>query len=627
MRYVFDIEVYPNYMLVGFMREDRKIVRQFASTTKLSDDQIFRIKRLLDKELVGFNSKGYDDVMLTYMLSGGTVDRVYKNSKKIIEESLNYWNVFKDLGVDKKYKDSIDLIDVAPGQASLKLYGARLNSKKLQDLPYDPHKHLTAPEMEEVRKYNVNDLHLTVDLYLKLIPQLELRAKIGEQYGMEVMSKSDAQIAESIFKIELQKKGIKVSKSDSIKSICYQAPKVIKFEREDLNKLVKRIEATTIQISDVGQPITPDWLKDYTVDIGECTFAVGLGGLHSQEKSMVIRPKEDEILANVDVASYYPSLIIDLGLYPKQLTRKFLDIYAGVKKQRLEAKRSGDKVTDSVLKITLNGSYGKFGSKYSFLYSPDLLLTVTFTGQLYLLMLIEKLTNNGLKVVSSNTDGVEILLKKKQTNLLKSIVKEWESITNMEMEFGEYNGLYARDVNNYVAVYPEGKTKAKGAYAEPTLMKNIEYPVVFEAIREYLGKGVPMEDTIYNCKDIARFTSSRTVKGGAVYNYEDLGNSEEYNNHLSKFGELKVKAIGKRNDDYLKEQVLKSSSTKYLGKVVRFYYSTDGKPIFYQSGNKVPKSDGVKPLMELTDYIPKDLDYDKYLELCNEHLRDLGITI
>ena len=240
---------------------------------------------------------------------------------------------------------------------------------------------------------------------------------------MEVMSKSDAQIAESIFKIELQKKGIKVSKSDSIKSICYQAPKVIKFEREDLNKLVKRIEATTIQISDVGQPITPDWLKDYTVDIGECTFAVGLGGLHSQEKSMVIRPKEDEILANVDVASYYPSLIIDLGLYPKQLTRKFLDIYAGVKKQRLEAKRSGDKVTDSVLKITLNGSYGKFGSKYSFLYSPDLLLTVTFTGQLYLLMLIEKLTNNGLKVVSSNTDGVEILLKKKANRFIKVYCK------------------------------------------------------------------------------------------------------------------------------------------------------------------------------------------------------------
>ena len=77
MRYVFDIEVYPNYMLVGFMREDRKIVRQFASTTKLSDDQIFRIKRLMDKELVGFNSKGYDDVMLTYMLSGAMVIRKY----------------------------------------------------------------------------------------------------------------------------------------------------------------------------------------------------------------------------------------------------------------------------------------------------------------------------------------------------------------------------------------------------------------------------------------------------------------------------------------------------------------------------------------------------------------------
>lgn len=627
MGYVFDIEVYPNYMLVGFMREDRKIVRQFASVTKFTDNQIFRIKRLMDKELVSFNGKGYDDVQLTLMLTGASVGKVYKNSKKIIEDDISYWNLYKELGVDKVYEDSIDLIDVAPGQASLKLYGARLNSKKLQDLPYDPHKTLSAEEMEEVRKYNINDLELTVDLYTNLKPQLELRAKIGEQYGINVMSKSDAQIAESIFKIELQKVGVKVAKNTSIKSICYQAPKSIKFKRDDLNKLVKKIEGTTIYISDAGQPIIPEWLKDYTVDIGESTFNIGLGGLHSQEKGLVVRPKEDEILSNVDVASYYPSLIIDLKLYPRQLTAKFLDVYAGIKKQRLEAKRSGDKVTDSVLKITLNGSYGKFGSKYSFLYSPDLLLTVTFTGQLYLLMLIEELTLNGLRVVSSNTDGVEILLKKNQRDLLKSIVNKWESITNMEMEFGEYNALFARDVNNYVAVYPEGKSKAKGAYAEPTLIKNIEYPIVFEAIREYLSKGTPMEDTIYNCNDISRFTSSRTVKGGAVYNYEDVGNTKEYDDHLEKFGYLKVKAVGKRNDDYLKEQVLKSRSTTYLGKVVRWYYSTDGKSIFYQSGNKVPKADGVKPLMDLTDYIPKDLDYDKYLQLCNEHLQDLGVEI
>jgi len=357
---------------------------------------------------------------------------------------------------------------------------------------------------------------------------------------------------------------------------------------------------------------------------------------------MVVIPKEDEKLKNVDVESYYPSLIIDLELFPKQLTKIFLKVYAKIKKERLYSKanksnkqltkdeRNDHVIINDVLKIVLNGSFGKYGSKYSFLYSPDLLLNITFTGQLYLLMLIEELEYNGLKVVSSNTDGVEVLMKKDQEELLKEIVTQWEKDTNMVMEYGEYLKLYARDVNNYIAIYPNGVAKAKGVYIDPEerrpiLEKNVEYPVVFEAIRDYLSKGTPMEDTIYNCKDVARFTSSRNVKGGAVY-YEgkELSNTDEYNNYISK--QLKQnKALEKRNDNHHKEQVLKSKDTKYLGKVVRFYYSLNGKTIFYKTGNKVPKSEGSKPMMDLTDNIPKDLDYDKYLQLCEEHLADLGI--
>jgi len=342
-------------------------------------------------------------------------------------------------------------------------------------------------------------------------------------------------------------------------------------------------------------------------------------------------------------------LIIDLKLYPEQLTKTFLKVYASIKAQRLQAKKDSKdmslskeqreeaKVTDAVLKITLNGSYGKFGNKYSFLYSPDLLLTVTFTGQLYLLMLIEELEYHGFKVVSSNTDGVEVLRDKGilSRKKLERIVSEWESKTNMVMEYGTYNALFARDVNNYIAVYPNGEAKAKGVYIDPEerkpiLEKNNEYPIVFEAIRDYLSKNIPMEETLYNCKDVARFTSSRNVKGGAVfYEGKKLSNTDEYNNYISKqLKQLKQnKALEKRNDNHHKELVLKSKDTKYLGKVVRWYYSIDGKQIFYKTGNKVPKSDGAKPMMDLTDYIPKDLDYDKYLQLCDEHLQDLGVKL
>lgn len=638
MKYIYDIEVYPNYMLVGFMSTDGKTIKQYETTDCFSDVQLRLIKRFTNR-MIGFNSKSYDDPILTIMLKGKNTRYVYNKSKEIIENGYKYWEVYKKLNISKIF-ESIDLIDVAPGQAGLKLYGARLGSKKLQDLPYDPHVKLTPKQAKEVAKYNINDLILTLDLYNKLQPQLSLREKISDKYTIDVMSKSDAQIAEAIFKHELTKLGVKVKKAKS-GNVKYKAPKGISFRRDDLNELVDRIEDTTIELGELGQPLLPKWLKETTIDIGDTTYNIGLGGLHSQEKSLVVIPKEDEILSNVDVASYYPSLIIDLELYPKQLTRNFLKVYSNIKATRLNAKQNKNnpdltdeqrleyKTTDDVLKITLNGSYGKFGNKYSFLYSPDLLLTVTFTGQLYLLMLIEELEDKGFKVVSSNTDGVEILYNKRKKRLLKKIVQEWEMSTGMVMEYGEYNFLFARDVNNYIAVYPNGKAKAKGAYldpddAVPILMKNVEYPIVFEAIRDYLSKGIPMEETIYNCENIVRFTSSRNVKGGAIYYSGDLPNSDEYNNYIT--NKLKQnKALEKRNDEYQKNIVLNSKEAVFLGKVVRWYYSIDGNPIFYKTGNKVPKTDGAKPMMDLTNYIPKDLDYDKYLLLCFEHLKDLGV--
>jgi hypothetical protein len=655
-KYVYDIEVHPNYILVGFMDIITKKKRQyeaFGEDESFTDFQIRKIKRIIKLyKLVGFNSNGYDDPILTYMLLGKSCLQVYKKSKKVIEdESVKKWNVYDSINIDKKF-DSIDLMDVTPSQASLKLYGARLNSQKLQDLPYDPHENVTPQQAAEVKKYNVNDLYLTLDLYNKLDKHgyLSIRKEIGDKYNKDVMSKSDAQLAEVIFREELTKKGVQIKKNKPPKFITYTAPESVYFENKDLNILVDKIEDSKIEIDKGGSPMIPKWLKDELIQIGDTTYNIGLGGLHSQEKSMVVIPKDNETLQNVDVASYYPSLILDLKLYPEQLTKDFLKVYQNIKDTRLKAKanksnkslsdkqRAEAKSTDAVLKIALNGSFGKYGSKYSFLYSPDLLLTVTLTGQLYLLMLIEALENEGFKVVSSNTDGVEVVRKKdkKSEELLKEIVTWWESITNMVMEYGQYNALFARDVNNYVAVYPNGIAKAKGAYTDPEvqipiLSKNVEYPVVFEAIREYLSKNTPMEDTIYNCEDIAKFTSSRAVTGGAISYDGSVQDTDEYITYLDEReskNRKQNKALEKRNDTYHKEQVLKHPDTKYLGKVVRWYYSIDGKPIFYKkSGNKVPKSDGAKPMMDLTDHIPKDLDYDKYIQLCYEHLADLGVNV
>ena len=139
------------------------------------------------------------------MCSGATCKIVHKGSSMLIEQDIRKWESHEQLDIEVLVTNTIDLIEVAPQSASLKLYGARLHCKKLQDLPYDPHVDLTREQADEVALYNINDLTTTNDLYNKLKPQLELRHNIGKQYGINVMSKSDAQIAEAIFKEELLK--------------------------------------------------------------------------------------------------------------------------------------------------------------------------------------------------------------------------------------------------------------------------------------------------------------------------------------------------------------------------------------------------------------------------------------
>jgi len=626
-RAVFDVETVPNRCMVGFMDLDTEKITQFEHNQGKGI-----AKHIRKREIIGFNSKNYDNLMVTAMIRGKNTDELYNISKDLVEGGGKRWDYANYIQHD------IDLMEVAKGQASLKLYGARLNAEKLQDLPYHHDEPHTKKMWKNVCKYNVNDLKLTELLYNFLLPQLKLREKVGKQYGINVMSRSDAQMGEDIFRVELKKRGIDVKKAVKNKTIppyvTYTAPKSVKFKRKDLNKLVKRIEKSEIEIGGGGAPMIPKWLKDEKIIIGGGVYNIGLGGLHSTEKSTAVTPPKGKKLGNVDVAAMYPSLNLEMGLYPEHLGKTFLDIYQEMYDVRKEVKKipkpdrtEDEATTDATYKIVLNGAgYGKLGSIYSFLYSPENLLAITFTGQLQLLMLIETFERKGMRVVSANTDGIEFIYE--DIKLVEKLVKKWEKKTGLVMEYGEYNALYSRDVNSYIAVY-DGYVKRKGFYSEPKIDKNNEYLIVIDAIAEFLLNGTPMEKTIRKCKDIAKFCVSRQVTGGALWSPEEYENTEEYENYMIRKAEgvkwKQNKALEKRNDNFKKQFVLMDADQWYIGKVVRYYYANEGKPMFYKkSGNRVPKSDGCKPMMKLSKKIPKDLDYGKYIELANTHLKELG---
>ncbi len=240
-----------------------------------------------------------------------------------------------------------------------------------------------------------------------------------------------------------------------------------------------------------------------------------------------------------------------LGLFPPHLGRTFLQVYRGIVDRRISAKdsakaarKAGDKdrekffqvIADS-LKIVVNGSFGKLGSPYSVLYSPHLMTQVTVTGQLSLLMLIERIELAGINVVSANTDGVVIRCPRTREGDLAVIVASWERDTGFTTEEARYVGYYGRDVNNYIAVKegfdketkkwtgkPAG-TKTKGAYAPSGFSKNPTNRICVEAAEALLAKGVPVHETIRGCKDVRKFVSVRKVKGGAVQGGQYLGSS------------------------------------------------------------------------------------------------------
>ena len=334
----------------------------------------------------------------------------------------------------------------------------------------------------------------------------------------------------------------------------------------------------------------PAELKDLKIPIAAGVYRMGIGGLHSSEQKQAHFADADTLLIDRDVTSYYPAIILNQGLYPAHLGTAFLRVYQQLVSRRIHAKKVGDKVGADSLKITINGSFGKLGSPYSVLYSPHLLIQTTVTGQLALLMLIERLELAGIPVVSANTDGAIIKCPVARQGELQAIVKGWERDTGFLTEETRYKAVFCRDVNNYIAVKEDNTAKVKGAYAElgssgnTRLSKNPTGLICADAVIAFLTTGKPVTETVRQCRNLTRFVVVRSVTGGAV---ED---------------------------------------GVYLGKSIRWYYAQGeaGEIIYAKNGNKVPRSDGGKPIMLLPKDFPEDVNYDWYEAEALDILRDLA---
>lgn len=583
---VFDTEWFRNYGMIGFKHLATGTYFYIEGTPDCPMNVNEMQRALYWFKVISFNGIWYDMPMLEAAFRGASLEELKQLSDTIILGGER----IRSFG---KY-NHIDLIEVAPLEGGLKLYSARLHTKRMQEIPVDPHKDLTPEDVWYVRDYCFNDLDNTELLYAEpdygLRSYIEMRERLGQRYNIELRSKSDAQVAEAVINAELRERGIKPKRPefDANFNFMYDAPSYIQYQTPLLQDMLSIVQGASFELDGGGSPVMPEAIADLKVKIGSNVYKMGMGGLHSQEKSIGYKADEHTLLIDRDVASYYPFIILNNKYVPEHLGPIYLEAYGGIVEERLALKKLKHPDADG-LKIAVNGTFGKQGNMYSTIYAPKLLIQTTMTGQLALLLFIEMIELAGIPVVSANTDGVVIQCPKDRYDDLLAIVGTWEQRTGFVTEETRYAALYSRDVNNYIAVKEDGTCKTKGAYSEKgsalnsPLSKNPEALICSDAVQEFLTKGVLVEDTIRNCRDIRRFVVVRNVKGGA------------------------------HKDGY------------YLGKVIRWYHAEGVHGIiqYILSGNKVPNTEGAKPLMELGEF-PEDVNYAYYVDRAYSILDDIG---
>lgn len=586
---------------------------------------------------VGFNSHNFDSLLIQAWMDGVGGDKLKHIASTIIEEQLTHWQTKQRFDISDITLDWIDLKEPAPGvMLSLKTYEGRMHFQRLQDMPIDHTADISDDPKAKalVLQYCENDCEATDALFTTIRPEIDLRVAMSQTYGVDLRSKSGAQAAEAILR-----KVCNIPRNDAQppNTVTYKAPSFIQTDNPLILDLIQRIEAHEFVINpNNGSPAFPDFLKA-PIKLGYGTYQFGIGGLHSQhDTKRHLQASPTLALADWDVASYYPSLLIAAGLIPKLPDGKgevFLQTYKDIFAKRIEAKRSGDKLTANSLKLVLNSTFGKLGNQFCSFYSPDLMLAVTITGQLNLLCLIDAIERvPTVQCESANTDGIMLSYHPDHAAEVAAVIQANSQLTGFEYEETPYREIAIRDVNSYIAVTTDGKAKRKGAFSKAGVMEgtNPTFQICAEAAARYMADRTPIETTVNECDDIREFVAIRNVTGGGIQHIysvnvddwqlvKDLGtkDNEWYSARLDKTVTRKSRP----------KPVPMGAGGKPFGRVARWYRSTKRyQPLTYvTSGNRVPDTEQAKLCLDLPTTFPNDIQFSWYIDRAYEMLESSGV--
>jgi len=665
----YDIEVYPNLFTAmfyslesenspkevslgkGIFHED---VKTFVYAPDFGMDDLWQLEEFLNQDdltIVGFNNIFYDEPVMDFVLARKP------KPKEIFEFSKNLISRLNGNGggrwYDRKFNwDSIDLMKMmAFDKQGVSLKQASINLKwhRVQDLPFKFDKIIQEDELQTLLDYNLNDVLITAELYFAVLDQMETRLGLSKEYNLDFRSASDSAVANMVLTDVYSKQtGIPVVEFSLLRTerelvwMRNCIGKGISFKTKGLQALKKKIMNTVA----VGEN---KFAFKEKITVGNTSYEIGSGGLHSVDYPAHFKTDEHYIIQDADVTSYYPNIMLINNIIPKHLSSEFSGILSQLVSERVDAKKSGNKTKADGLKITINSIFGKLNSEYFWLQDARALLSVTISGQLYLLMLIEELMLNGIMTISANTDGIVCRIPRELEDRYYKVCDWWQEKTGFELEYTPYSHYFRRDVNNYITIKPNGNVKEKGAFLrEIKLNKGFRYPIIAEAMFQYLANGTPIIETLKNHDDILDFCISQ--KAGKTFQMELHNETIFYGDEVNAdtFEEKKafLQAIGTELDEDVSEtdvdKIFKKAVKKYksdntkvdiinLQKNNRFYVATrggklmkrsrtDGKLIGIMAGEQVQIINDYDETVPLSEY---PINYDFYIEEAMKNVREI----
>jgi hypothetical protein len=273
----------------------------------------------------------------------------------------------------------------------------------------------------------------------------------------------------------------------------------------------------------------------YSVQYKGVKTDYGLGGIHGARTSKVYQSTEDMVIMTSDVTSFYPNLAIRNKWSPGHLPQaEFCTLYEWFFEERKKIPKKDPK--NYVYKIILNSTYGLSNDANAFLYDPEFTMRITINGQLSLTMLYEMICEEipGAMPLMQNTDGLETMIPREYVDKYMEICARWEKITNLQLEHDTYSKIVLGDVNNYIAVTEDGKSKCKGRfeYDNLALHKNKSFLIIPKALHAYFVEGIEPEQFMQENQNIFDYCGGVKIKGDWKFIEHSIVNGEFHKNNL-----------------------------------------------------------------------------------------------